>query len=40
MQSIPYRKTYEVTFDKVGTYDYTTYSGSQQQTGQIIVYTK
>jgi len=39
MQSIPYQKTYEVTFTKVGTYDYTTV-GQPQQAGQIIVYTK
>ncbi len=39
MQSIPYQKTYEVTFDKVGTYDYTT-TWQPQQAGQIIVYTK
>jgi len=39
MQSIPYQKTYEVVFDKVGTYDYTT-TGQPQQAGQIIVYTK
>ena len=39
MQSIPYQKTYEVTFTKVGTYDYTT-TGQPQQAGQIIVYTK
>jgi uncharacterized surface protein with fasciclin (FAS1) repeats len=39
MQSIPYQKTYEVTFTKVGTYDYTT-TGQPQQSGQIIVYTK
>jgi len=39
MQSIPFEKTFEVTFDKVGTYDYTT-TGQPQQAGQIIVYTK
>ena len=39
MESIPYEKTFEVTFAKVGTYDYTT-TGQPQQAGQIIVYTK
>jgi uncharacterized surface protein with fasciclin (FAS1) repeats len=39
MESIPYKKTFEVIFDKVGTYDYTT-TGQPHQAGQIIVYTK
>jgi uncharacterized surface protein with fasciclin (FAS1) repeats len=39
MESIPYKKTFEVNFDKVGTFDYAT-SWQPQQAGQIIVYTK
>jgi len=39
MESIPYKKTFEVNFDKVGTFDYTT-TWQPQQAGQIIVYTK
>jgi plastocyanin len=36
MESIPYGKTFEVTFAKVGTFDYTT-SFQPQVSGQIIV---
>ena len=36
---IPYGKTFEVTFDKAGTYDYST-TWQPKQAGQIIVYTK
>jgi len=39
MESIPYLKTFEVNFDKVGTYDYST-TWQPKQAGQIIVYTK
>jgi uncharacterized surface protein with fasciclin (FAS1) repeats/plastocyanin len=39
MESIPFGKTFEATFDKVGTYDYTT-TWQPKQAGQIIVYTK
>jgi plastocyanin len=36
MESIPYGKTFEVTFAKVGTFDYTT-TFQPQTSGQIIV---
>jgi plastocyanin len=36
MESIPYGKTFEVTFAKVGTFDYTT-SFQPQRSGQVIV---
>lgn len=36
IDSIPYGKTHEVTFTKVGSYDYTT-TGQPFQSGQIIV---
>jgi hypothetical protein len=39
MESIPFGKTFEATFDKAGTYDYTT-TWQPKQAGQIIVYTK
>ena len=39
MFSIPYGKTYEVTFNTVGTFDYAT-SFEPTRTGQIIVYKK
>jgi len=35
-EQIPYGKTFEVTFDKVGTFDYTT-TFQPQTSGQIIV---
>ena len=40
MLSIPYGKTYEVTFNKVGTYDYTTTFAANKRLDKIIVYTK
>jgi uncharacterized surface protein with fasciclin (FAS1) repeats/plastocyanin len=39
METIPFGKTFEATFDKAGTYDYTT-TWQPKQAGQIIVYTK
>jgi plastocyanin len=38
MESIPYGKTFEVTFDKVGSFDYTT--TFQPQTIGMIIVTK
>jgi uncharacterized surface protein with fasciclin (FAS1) repeats len=39
MYSIPYGKTFEVTFKTVGTFDYTT-TFEPARAGQVIVYTK
>ncbi|MDD1695411.1 MAG: fasciclin domain-containing protein [Methanoregula sp.] len=39
MESIPYGKTFEASFTKVGTFDYTT-TWQPKVAGQIIVYTK
>jgi len=37
MESIPYQQTFEVTFDKVGSFDYSTV-GQPYQAGRIVVY--